>query len=241
MDVQLWETNHSRLRVSLSVGLAIMLMLAGTAAGFSNPDDPNVVVLRSERRVTVQEPALTLRQIAESLSRQTGYSFEIDERLAREERTYGLLLSSLPLWRALSAISHVSGGVWEEDSRRFLLRPRSGVEVLRNLAHYEKAIQDLKESLESIMASDSSTELKGNPSRDAIDLFLRTARGNPLTSPLLQPDRAERVDMFVQDNTFGFIFVTEVAGGRSVNWQNMMIHPRQRSLSFGRSPYLEKE
>jgi hypothetical protein len=169
-----------------------MILGVGVQGGYGEPNmsraaspvKPNVVVLNSEKRITLHEPSLTLTGLAAALEKQTTRTFVL-EKSYRDDRTpYAALLSGTPLNRVLDAIAYVSGGRWERKGRTYTLKVPTADEVARDGVRYGAALQDLNEYLASIDVNDPT--LPPSVGR-CLDRFRRAMADPTIQSGSLSP------------------------------------------------------
>lgn len=74
--------------VAFTLGVAIRVLPGDTLAlpRGTVPPNSNVVVLNSEKRVTIEKPSLTLNELAKELARQTGKSSRLRSPFAMPRR-----------------------------------------------------------------------------------------------------------------------------------------------------------
>lgn len=144
--------------------LGIGLLLGGTSrlavsASKTAPTpnkNPNVVILRGERMITLEQDDLTLPKMATQLGRQTGLTFTLDKAFKKDETPYHFLLSKVSLTRALSAVGYLAHGKWERTRTGYHMRPMTEAERTSDIAMYESAIQRATDYLAAIDPNDPS-------------------------------------------------------------------------------------
>lgn len=130
-----------RRRAAWVVCAALGILLGGGRAlyGAAKPRNPNVVVLRSERLITLNSK-MTLTEMAAALKKGSGYSFTLDPAYQKDKTEYALFLRRVPLSRVVQATGYLVDGVWERKGTAYHLRPLSDAERVSDLTRYEALI-----------------------------------------------------------------------------------------------------
>jgi hypothetical protein len=151
-----------RLSPCHAVWLATGVFLGGTTRLALSADkpvprtNPNVVVLRGEKVVSLESKDIRLADVAASFSTQTGYLFTLDKLYQDDKTSYHLLLSKAPLTRVLGAIAYMAHGKWERTRDGYHMRPLTPSERTSDVAQYEAAVEKAKDYLSQIDPNDPS-------------------------------------------------------------------------------------
>lgn len=120
------------------------------------PKDPNVVVLRSEKTITIREEEATLKALAEEMKRQTGYTFILQGRYVEDSNRYAVFLKAVPLTRALNALGYAARGRWSVRGRTYTLRPPDPANPDLDPTRYEAICLRVYDLLKDIDPKDGS-------------------------------------------------------------------------------------
>jgi hypothetical protein len=170
------------LGVMLSVGMRVAV---GDATRPVAKPNPNVVVLKSEKRITLERPKLTMTDLAGELSRQAGRSFVLDKPYCDDKTPYAALLARTPLSRVLDATAYLSGGRWERKGSTYRLRTPSRREMVSDATRYGATLVEILDYLSAIDGDDPSLppEVR-RPLRQFRYLMGEALQDNTALSPL---------------------------------------------------------
>jgi hypothetical protein len=92
-----------------ALGAAAGIVAGRTAShGADKPADPNVVVLRGEKQISLVRDDIPLSEMAKSFGEQTDRSFAVAETLAKADKHYSFALSGAPLSGVLAATARMA-------------------------------------------------------------------------------------------------------------------------------------
>lgn len=138
MTVSAYRWQASCLLVGLLLGASGRLAQSRDAV--PPAPNPNVVVLRGVKRVTLNEDAQSISQAAGAMARQTGVKLTLDKRYADDKTRYAFRLKDVPLVNVLDVIACLSGGTWDRSGRSYHLRPRTEADGALDAARMEAAL-----------------------------------------------------------------------------------------------------
>lgn len=136
-------------------------------------ENPNVVILRSEKRVTLERNGAELKDMAVAFSSQTGYAITLDKEFADNKTPYHFLLRNVPLTRALNAVGYLAKGQWQRTKAGYHLRPLTLAERATDVTIYEAAVARAADYLSRIDPNDPSLS---KDQRHAVREFLDTVQ-----------------------------------------------------------------
>jgi hypothetical protein len=154
------------LQLSRFTWLGIGLLLGGTTQLALSTDkpppepvkNPNVVILRGEKIVSLEKPNVPLKEMAAAFSKQTGYAITLDKEYQDDDAPYQFLLSRVPLTRALSAVGYLAHGRWDRTKSGYHLHLLSASERASDISQYEVAVQKAEDYLAKIDPDDPSLD-----------------------------------------------------------------------------------
>ncbi|HEY3268411.1 MAG TPA: hypothetical protein VGM37_15940 [Armatimonadota bacterium] len=203
--------------------LAGILLGAGTRVARSGdapakPANPNVVILRSEKIVTLEKPSVTLAEMAKEFSRQTGRAITLDPKYQTDKTEYAFLLKGAALTRTLTAVAYLTDSVCERKGTGYLLRPISDTEKAGDITRYEAAVDTIYATLKRLPKPDPAT---------ATDDDKMVARWMDLVDhgksdfPPFPTDQASNWKVKAWDKGFGITYSEHVDrdGFTSENWR----------------------
>jgi hypothetical protein len=138
------------------LGASLRSAQSDPSAGAPPSKDPNVVVLRSEKTITIREQEATLKALAEEMKRQTGYTFVLEGRYAADPARYAVFLKAVPLTRALNALGYAAHGRWSVRGRTYTLRPPDPAKPDLDPTRYEAICLRAYDLLKDIDPKDES-------------------------------------------------------------------------------------
>jgi hypothetical protein len=211
------------LRPSYLAWLGVGLLMGGStrlALSLGKPPEatanPNVVVLRGEKLVTLEKPDVPLKDMAALFSKQTGHALTLDKTYEEDKTPYQFLLRKVPLTRALSAIGYLAHGKWERTKTGYHLRPVSDAERASDSTLYEAAVQRAADYLGSVAPDDPSLTKE---QRFFIHEFLGAANSRQTTPAPLPLDGMADWKVTASDHGFGISYFSGPSGQPDGKWQ----------------------
>lgn len=159
----------------------------------------NVVVLKGERRVTVEKTQASLKDILEVLSAQTKSRFDVDVSLRNDKARYTVLVKGVLLSHFLEATEQVLGGRWERRGGSYHLRPKTPEEIMTDTQRYEEFIQQVEEYIAGTDPANRPSnkewaELLPQGGREIAGL-LNVMRRDPLNVPVFAPEHSSLLQL----------------------------------------------
>jgi hypothetical protein len=140
----------------LALGVATGVALSSPATVSDAKRNPNVVVLRAEKTVTIEEEHATLVDLAHRIAKQTGFAVTLDPQYQKSPKRYGVLLRSVPYSRVLTVMGYYTGGKWVRSGHRLHLRARTPEEASMDAESAEALVKELRDYLGGIDWQDRS-------------------------------------------------------------------------------------
>lgn len=144
------------LGIGLLLGGTTRLAVSASKTAPTPDKNPNVVILRGEKMVSLDKDDIPLTELAASFSKQSGYALTLDEAYTEDKTPYHVLFSHVPLTRALSAIGYLAHGRWERTERGYHLKQLTGAERATDIARYEGAVERARQYLSQTNLDDPS-------------------------------------------------------------------------------------
>lgn len=159
--------------------------------------NPNVVVLRSEKRISLTRERIPLSEMAKACGDQTGRTFTLDDAFTKSEKRYSFILTNAPLASALAATARMTDATWEKRGSGYHLRPMTPEERIADPERLEELLDDVESSLKGVSEDDATlSAAQAAPLRD----FRQGDHTGPGTLPTFVAGDASRWRVMASPN-----------------------------------------